>query len=161
MAPPRFPLRLDSMLVLIFLVLGILITVLLSMWMNGTFFHFMQYLLPWCTTEKFTILFLYFLCAVLWVAKKKAVCKSDTNFLYLRKRSGWSHYVFGSSVRTSFPFCFCQYLKNCEVVLHQTWYEGISGGIILCLDFRVTGSKVTAYFEKKNKLVQYFTYYET
>ena len=23
---------------------------------------------------------------------------------------------------------FCRYLKNCEVVLRQTWYEGISWG---------------------------------
>ena len=53
------------------------------------------------------------------------------------------------SVRTSVPFCFCQYLKNREVVLHQTWYEGISCGIKLCLDFRVTGSKVTGYFVEK------------
>ena len=32
------------------------------------------------------------------------------------------------SVRPSVPFCFCRYLKNREVVLHQTWYEGISWG---------------------------------
>ena len=37
------------------------------------------------------------------------------------------------------------------------------GGIILCLDFRVTGSKVKGHslFCEKKVLVQYFTYYET
>ena len=30
------------------------------------------------------------------------------------------------SVRPSVPFCVCRSLKNREVVLHQTWYEGIS-----------------------------------
>ena len=45
-----------------------------------------------------------------------------------------------SSVHTSVPFWFCRYLKNCEVFLHQTWYEGIyPGGIILYLDLRVKG----------------------
>ena len=31
-------------------------------------------------------------------------------------------------VGTSVPFCLCRYLKNRVVVLHQTWYEGISWG---------------------------------
>ena len=94
-------------------------------------------------------------------------------FLCLRLRSGRRHYVFGSSVRpyvrmsvrlyvrTSVPFCLCRYLKNCEAVLHQTWYEGISWGTILCVDFEVTGSKVKGHRLFCVNLVQCLAYYET
>ena len=39
------------------------------------------------------------------------------------------------------PSC-CVCVKNRLVVLHETWYEGISWGTILCLDFKVKGHRL-------------------
>ena len=63
-------------------------------------------------------------------------------------------------VRTSVQFCLCRYLKNREAVLHETWYED-PGGTILCVDFKVTGSKVKGHRLFCVNLVQCLAYYET
>ena len=79
-------------------------------------------------------------------------------FLCFSQWSGQRHYVFRLSVHPSVvpPSVHMHihwYLKNCEVVLHQTWYEGISWGDDTFFGFQghgVLGQRSQIILWKKN-----------